>query len=493
MTPSEIIFSLVKYGEEQGLLDPLDRIYAINKLLRLFREDSYLEPLKSFGIEETVQEGISLAKEKKLTELENLNEEDAFEAEMIDALMPRPSQVKEIFFQKYQKSPKEATDWFYHFSIAARYVRTDRLKKNIVYHVKGEKIELDITINLSRPEKDPKEIAKAQQVKSSSYPLCLLCRENEGYYGTYTHPGRANHRIIPLKLNGEDFYLQYSPYGYFNEHCIVLKKEHSPMTMNENTFKRITDFLQMFPSYMLGSNAELPIVGGSILTHEHYQGGAYLFPLAKAEEEEQFTFKDYPSIKAGIVKWPLSVLRVTSSNKDEIVAFCTYVLYKWRLYSDESLGIIAQDTVCHNTISPIGRRVNGAYQFDLALRNNLTSEEYPLGIFHSHPEYWHIKKENIGLIEVLGLAILPGRLLNELALCREQLLHPVEKVDPSIEKHLAWLQEVKGKHPQITEKNAEGILKEEVGLVFEKVLSDAGVFKRDEKGKAGFIRFIKTL
>ncbi|MCI2068912.1 MAG: UDP-glucose--hexose-1-phosphate uridylyltransferase [Bacilli bacterium] len=493
MTPSEIIYSLVNYGEEKGLLDPLDRIYAINKLLRLFREDSYEEPKNSFSIEEAVQAGIGLGKEKKLTELENLNEEDAFEGEMIDALLPRPSQVKEIFFKKYQESPKAATDWFYQFSINARYVRTDRLKKNIVYKVKGEKIDLDITINLSRPEKDPKEIAKAQQVKSSSYPLCLLCKENEGYYGTFTHPGRANHRIIPLKLNGEDFYLQYSPYGYFNEHCIVLKKEHSPMTMNEKTFKRITDFLEMFPTYMLGSNAELPIVGGSILTHEHYQGGDYLFPLAKAGEEESFTFKKFPLIKAAIVKWPLSVLRVTSSSKEEIVAFCTYVLDKWRNYSDESLGIIAKDEVIHNTVSPIGRRVNGAYQFDLALRNNRTSTEYPLGIFHSHPEYWHIKKENIGLIEVLGLAILPGRLQKELELCRLQLLKPSTDIDPSIEKHLPWLMEVKAKHPELNEKNAEAILKEEVGLVFEKVLSDAGVFKRDEKGKAGFIRFIKTL
>lgn len=490
MTIDEIISSVIAYGLKTKILNEEDKSYAVNRLLFLFRQDTYKEE-KVYPIEETMKAAVNYAKEHFLVELDNMNEEDCFDAEVMDKLLPRPSQVSEEFRRLMKISPKEATDWFYRLSIDDRYVRTDRLANNIQYVAQGETCALDITINLSKPEKDPKEIARLKTIKSSSYPLCALCRENEGFYGSYSWPGRANHRIIPLKLNGEDFFLQYSPYGYFPEHCIVLAKEHQPMTIDDKTFARLFDFLDMFPHYMVGSNADLPIVGGSILTHEHYQGGNYLFQLQKAQLRKEIFFKGYPNIKAGIVNWPMSVIRLEGPDRRDIESLCSKILHYWRKYSDPSLSIIGFDQEEHNTLNPIVRKDGKNYIIDIALRNNCTNAMYPLGIFHAHEEYWHIKKENIGLIEVMGLAILPGRLKDELKLCEEYLLNEPKDLDPSLEKHLKWLKEIRSRHSVISKDNVKQIVRQEVALVFEKVLECCGVFKADNEGQEGFDRFIK--
>jgi UDPglucose--hexose-1-phosphate uridylyltransferase len=494
MTLAEIISSLVAYGVEKGLTGEENRVYAENELLRLFGGSEYARSGKIHPFPEALAAALAYAKEQKLAEMDNLNEEDNFAAALLDRLMGRPSEVISRFWELYKESPRKATDWYYQFAIASLYVRQDRLQKNIEYSIQGEKAALDITINLSKPEKDPKEIARLGTLKSSSYPKCALCRENEGFYGSYSQAGRSNHRLIPLKLNGENFFFQYSPYGYYNEHCIVLKEEHVPMVIDEKTFLRLFDFLDLFPHYFLGSNADLPIVGGSILSHEHYQGGRHVFPLERAPLKKEVTFKGFEDISAGLVAWPVSVLRLTSSDRERLTELCVKILNKWRTYSDESLGILSSENgVGHNTLTPIARRQGAGYQIDLALRNNRTSAQYPLGIYHPHPEYFHIKKENIGLIEVMGLAILPGRLKDELALCQTELVHPSAEPAPALEKHLAWLQEVRKRHPEANEENAEAIIRQETGLVFEKVLECCGVYKDTPEGLAGFLRFVKAV
>jgi len=495
MEINKIISSLIQYALKNKFIAAEDQIYCTNRLLELFQLDTYesTEGEENFAL--VMEEALNYAKKHHLRTFENQNEIDCFDALIMDTIMPRPSGVISKFRELYHKvSPQDATDWYYDFSIKSRYIRKDRLAKNIVYSTKGKKVDLDITINLSKPEKDPKEIARLRTIKSSSYPKCLLCKENEGYYGTYSHPGRSNHRIIPIKLNGEDFFLQYSPYGYFNEHCIVFKSEHSPMSITKDTFKRFVDFLDLFPHYMIGSNADLPIVGGSILSHEHFQGGNYEFPLNRAEDIYTFKVADFPDVKCSILNWPLSVIRLQTTDRDALVELSDRILRKWRSYSDSSSGIVAVDAEGnkHNTITPISRRKEGLYEIDLVLRNNLTSEEYPDGIFHPHKELHHIKRENIGLIEVMGLAVLPGRLKRELSLCGEYLLGRTGEVDPSIEKHLPWLEQIKSKR-EINSKNVEKVLREEVGFVFEQVLTDCGVFKLTKDGLESFKKFIETL
>lgn len=495
MKESDIVVSILAYGLKEGFLSPEDYIYSSNKLLHLFKMSS-LEEGKTYPLEEALQAAIELGKAKSLEEMDNLNQEDCFEAEIMDQIMPRPYEVIQKFYGLLKINPCEALSYMYDFAIKTRYVRLDRLKKNVSYEVEGEKCSLDITINLSKPEKDPKEIAKGALIKSSSYPACALCKENEGFYGSFKQAGRSNIRLIPLKLNNEDFYFQYSPYGYFNEHCIVLKKEHEKMTIDEKTLRRLFDFVDLFPSYFLGSNADLPIVGGSILSHEHYQGGNYLFQLDKAKGKERFSFASFPEVEAEIVDWPISVIRAYSSSREELMAFGDKVIASWRSYSDEGNMIYAQtDGVMHNTVNPILRKNNGVYQLSLALRNNFTTEKYPLGLFHPHPEYFHIKKENIGLIEVMGLAILPGRLVKELKACGDYLLNQMKEGDEGlISSHLSWLEELKRKYKGLFDKKTiSQVLNNEAGLVFEKVLECVGVFKDTAEGLEGFRKFIHTL
>jgi UDPglucose--hexose-1-phosphate uridylyltransferase len=494
MEINKVISSLIAYALKNDFIPREDEVYCTNRLLEIFNLEAYEPTPISDSIDEIMEAALVYAKENKLRDFENQNELDCFDALIMDAILPRPSQVIDKFNSLKSISPKEATDWYYDFSIKSRYIRTDRLAKNIVYSVKGEKNDLDITINLSKPEKDPKEIARLRTIKSSSYPKCLLCKENEGYYGTYSKPGRSNHRIIPIEINNEKFFLQYSPYGYFNEHCIILKSEHSPMTISKDTFKRFVDFLEQFPHYMIGSNADLPIVGGSILSHEHFQGGNYEFPLTKTNSIYKFKIEGFESCDCSILNWPMSVIRIQTKNKNDLVELSNKILTKWRNYTDVEGGIIAydEDKTPHNTITPISRMRKDKYEIDLVLRNNLTSQEHPDGIFHPHQELHHIKKENIGLIEVMGLAVLPGRLKDELNLCGKYLIDEDKDINPLIEKHMDWLKQLSLKHT-FTKENVEDILRQEVGLVFERVLTDCGVYKLNTEGLDAFKKFIKTI
>ncbi len=491
MELDEIISSFLKYGEEKEFFPLEDEIYVSNELLWLFKGTSFKKSEKTVSYKEAVKEGLEYAKEHDLCELDNLNQMDNFEAKIIDMMIKKPSEITKMFWEKYKASKRGATDWYYQFSKDTSYVKADRLSKNICYKYESKYAPLDITINLSKPEKDPKEIARLKTIKSSSYPLCALCKENEGFYGSYNQAGRSNHRIIPLKLDGDDFFFQYSPYGYFNEHCILLSTSHSPMKIDEKTFRRFVSFLDIFPDYLLGSNADLPIVGGSILTHEHYQGGRYVFPINKAKTLFDFKLNGFKDVKGEVVDWPMTDLRISSKDKNELIKAASKILACWREYSDPENDILAcTDGEMHNTISPISRMDEGSYQFDLVLRNNRVSEEYPDGIFHPHKDKHHIKKENIGLIEVMGLAILPGRLHNELNLCSEYLMDSTKQYDSSIDKHLPWLNELKKKYSPKDLKEADNIIRKEVGLVFEGVLEDAGVYKLNPKGIEGIHRFV---
>jgi len=492
MDLNQIISSLVKYGLNNDFIPQEDAVYCSNRLLELFKAEAFEKVDTDFSLAETMDAALEYAKKNKVREFENQNELDCFDALLMDAIMPRPSQVIAKFNKLYAESPKKATDWYYDFSIKTRYIRKDRLARNIVYSVKGVNNDLDIAINLSKPEKDPKEIARLRTIKSSSYPKCYLCKENEGYYGTYSHPGRSNHRIVPLVINDEKFFLQYSPYGYFNEHCIIFKNEHSPMTICRETFVRFMDFLNLFPKYMIGSNADLPIVGGSILSHEHFQGGDYAFPLTKTNTIYQFKVDGFDSCDCFILNWPMSVIRIQTKDREQLIELSERILAKWRNYTDEEAGIIANDGEPHSTITPISRMREDKYEIDLVLRNNRTSEEYPDGIYHPHAELHHIKKENIGLIEVMGLAVLPGRLKKELNLVGRYLTKQDKELDPSIEKHVEWMNELQKKHV-FTKDNVDNILRQEVGFVFEKVLACCGVFKLDEAGIKSFKKFIATI
>ena len=494
----ESIAKLVQYGMEQGLLQEEDRIYAINRILEVMKLDDYQEQEQvpeHPDLEETLNELLDYAAEKGLMEHNSVVYRDLFDTKLMDCLMPRPSEVTAKFRELYQKSPVEATDYFYKLSQDSNYIRRYRIKKDMRWSVPSPYGDIDISINLSKPEKDPKAIAAAKLAKQSGYPKCLLCKENVGYAGRVNHPARQNHRIIPLKINGTDWGFQYSPYVYYNEHCIVFNFEHIPMKIERATFVKLFDFIKLFPHYFIGSNADLPIVGGSILSHDHYQGGHYTFAMAKAPIEQHFMIPGYEDVEAGIVKWPLSVIRIRSGNEKRLIDLAEHILECWRGYTDEAAFVFAETGgEPHNTITPIARKVGDTFELDLALRNNITTEEYPLGVYHPHAEYHHIKKENIGLIEVMGLAILPARLKEEMELLAEYL---VEKKDirscEALEKHADWAEKIVPLHPELNADNVMDILKEEIGKVFVGVLEDAGVYKCTEEGREAFARFLKTL
>ncbi|MBQ1596415.1 MAG: UDP-glucose--hexose-1-phosphate uridylyltransferase, partial [Clostridia bacterium] len=420
---------------------------------------------------------------------------DLFDTALMGVVTPRPSDVVKTFQSLYGESPEKATDWFYQFSQDTNYIRATRVAKDIRWSVPSEFGDIDISINLSKPEKDPRDIAAAKTAKQSAYPKCQLCLENEGYAGRMDHPARQNHRIIPVTINESHWGFQYSPYVYYNEHCIVLNGEHVPMKIDRAAFRKLFDFVGQFPHYFLGSNADLPIVGGSILSHDHFQGGRYEFAMAKAPYESKFTVPGYEDIEAGIVHWPLSVIRLRGEDDERIIDLADHILKAWRGYTDEAAFIFAEtDGEPHNTITPIARKRDGKFELDLALRNNITTDECPLGVYHPHAEYHHIKKENIGLIEVMGLAILPARLKTEMALLAECLTGDKKLEDyPELEQHAAWAKEIAARRTDLNKDNVDDILKEEIGHVFVHVLEDAGVYKCTDEGRAAFRRFIATL
>ena len=487
---------LLNFAQQQGLLDQADRVYGANLLLAALQ----LEEFRPEEIDERLEvpdeilgRMLDYAAEQGIIE-DTANQRDLFDTLLMNCVMPRPSEVIRAFRADYDRSPELATDNYYKLSIASNYIRKARIDKNVIWQTATEYGDLDITINLSKPEKDPRDIAKAKLVKSSSYPKCLLCRENEGFAGHANHPARQTHRLIPLDFGGQKWFLQYSPYTYYNEHCIILNGQHVPMKISRATFENLTEFVTIFPHYFAGSNADLPIVGGSILSHDHYQGGHYTFAMATAPLEKEYEFAGFPDVQAGRIKWPMSALRLTSENRQQLIDLAEHILNKWREYSDESVGVLAYSgEEPHNTITPICRRQGSAYQLDLVLRNNRTDEENPLGIFHPHANVHHIKKENIGLIEVMGLAVLPPRLKENMAKIKAALLSGRETVadDEQLAVHADWYQEIRALHPEIDEENAGQIIRNEIGKVFMQVLTDAGVFKRDAAGMAAFDRFVK--
>ena len=480
---------LIHFGFNHKMLKVEDEDYAVNLLLDLF----HLNTFEKEDIEEDLKECtpildnmLDYAVKENLIE-DNITAKDLFDTRIMNCLMPRPSEVVETFNDLYQKDCQKATDYFYDLSIASNYIRKSRTDKNIRFKKYYQYGEIEITINLSKPEKDPKEIAKAKLIKSSGYPKCLLCKENVGFSGDLNRAARQTHRIIPLDLDEQRYYLQYSPYVYYNEHCIVFNEEHRPMVINHDTFTHLLSFLDMFPHYMLGSNADLPIVGGSILTHDHFQGGRYTFPIEGAKILKTVYLNKYPDLKIEVIKWPLSTIRVTSSNKAEIIQFADDLLAKWKNYSDKALNILSHtNDIPHNTITPIARMKNNEYQMDLVLRNNRTSEEYPDGIFHPHQNLHHIKKENIGLIEVMGLAVLPARLKDELSLLRDCLIQEKKIEDYDV------LLKLKAEN-EITNENVDDILSLALTKKFVNVLEDAGVFKMNDEGIDSFIHFVESM
>ena len=489
---------LINFATQQSLISEEDKIYSTNMLLGLLdlNEFELSDVNEQLDTPTPILENIlDYAVEKNMIE-NTVTERDLFDTKIMNCVMPRPSEVINTFNELYSSSPEEATDYYYNLSIASNYIRNDRIDKNIAWKVPTEFGDLDITINLSKPEKDPRDIAKAKLVKSSSYPKCLLCKENEGFYGNMNHPARQTHRIIPMNFNNNKWFLQYSPYTYYNEHCIILNSEHVPMKISKQTFSNLLGFTDVLPHYFAGSNADLPIVGGSILSHDHYQGGHYTFAMETAPIEKTYSISGYEDIEIGRVKWPMSVIRISSENKSKLLDLADHILTSWRGYSDESVDILSHTgDEPHNTITPIGRKRNGKYELDLVLRNNRTSKEHPLGIFHPHSEVHHIKKENIGLIEVMGLAVLPARLKEELNILREYLINKSQDIssDEIVSKHSEWYNYLLKKHSSITNENVDNIIKEEVGLKFSEVLYHAGVFKRNESGFAAFDKFINIL
>lgn len=493
---SENIKRLVQYGIDAGLTPECERIYTTNLLLELFHEDDY-EEVEVNGekeLEEILEELLDEACSRGIIE-NSVVYRDLFDTKMMNCLMPRPAQVQETFWKKYEESPEAATDYYYKLSQDSDYIRRYRVKKDWKWTVDSPYGEIDITINLSKPEKDPKAIAAAKNAKASSYPKCLLCVENEGYAGRVNHPARENHRIMPITVNDSAWGFQYSPYVYYNEHCIVFNGKHTPMKIEKETFMKLFDFVKLFPHYFLGSNADLPIVGGSILSHDHFQGGHYTFAMAKAPIEKHFEVKGFEDVESGIVKWPLSVIRLRSKDEKRLIELGTHILDAWRGYTDEEVFVFAEtDGEPHNTITPIARKVGEIYELDLTLRNNITTEEHPLGLYHPHAEYHNIKKENIGLIEVMGLAVLPSRLKQELETLAEYIVEGKDiSENEMIEKHAKWVEKFLPKYDTITKENVMDILKEEVGIVFTKVLEDAGVYKCTEEGRTAFARFLNTL
>ena len=494
---NSLIAQLVQYGKEKGLVAKEDEIYTINRLLEILHLDEYKETVceEEMKLEDILAQIMDWAYENGVMQENSVVYRDLFDTKLMGALVPAPSVVIKKFRELYKESPKKATDFYYDFSCNTDYIRRYRIAKDRKWKAETEYGTLDITINLSKPEKDPKAIAAAKNAKQSAYPKCLLCKENEGYAGRINHPARQSHRIMPVEIDGKPWGFQYSPYVYYNEHCILFNKEHTPMKIDESAFRKLLDFIRQFPHYFIGSNADLPIVGGSILAHEHFQGGHYEFAMERAGIKKEITIPGFEQIEAGIVNWPMSVIRIRHTDAGLLVKAASHILESWRKYTDEDFFIYAQtDGEPHNTITPIARMRDGKYEFDLVLRNNITTKEHPLGVFHPHQELHHIKKENIGLIEVMGLAVLPARLKNEMKRLGEFIVAGKDiSSDEELVKHADWVETFIGSYDSVTEENVEEILQKEIGEVFKKVLEHAGVYKNTKQGMEGFMRFISGL
>ena len=499
INPSLEIARLTQYGLQTGLIESSDVPYVRNRLLALLHLDAFdacTAPEEALTSPAPILERLlTFAYQNGSLESNAAYSRDIFDTELMTVLTARPSEVIRRFWAQYAVSPEAATDWYYHFSRATNYIRTDRIARDLRWRYSSQYGDLVITINLSKPEKDPTLIALLKKQKDSVYPRCALCFENEGFRGTAQNAARGNHRMIPISLCGEDWFMQYSPYVYYNEHCIVLNRQHVPMKIDGSTFRRLLDFTEQFPHYFMGSNSDLPIVGGSIMAHDHFQGGRFTFPMELAPDDFTCEVKGYPDITCSAIKWPLSVIRIRGCDRARLAQLAEHILAVWRGYSDESVEILAEsDGEPHNTITPIARRRGVEYELDLALRNNRTSAEHPFGIFHPHTEYHHIKKENIGLIEVMGLAVLPPRLKNEIGIIRDCLLGDREAFysDEAMDKHCDWYRSL-CERDDINEDTVDGILRDEVGRIFTCVLENAGVFKRDAEGRAAFQRFAASL
>ncbi|QHQ61787.1 UDP-glucose--hexose-1-phosphate uridylyltransferase [Anaerocolumna sedimenticola] len=517
---NQYITALVSYGLKKGLIEEQDKIYTINRFLELFGLEEFKEPAASeeltMSLEQILNGMLDYAYEQGIIKENSIVYRDLFDTKIMGVLVPKPSEVIKKFQSYYKDNPKKATDFYYQFSQDTDYIRRYRITKDIKWVTKTEYGDIDITINLSKPEKDPKAIAAAKLMKQSGYPKCLLCKENEGYSGRVNHPARQNHRIIPVQIFNQKWGFQYSPYVYYNEHCIVFNGEHTPMKIDRAAFGKLFDFVKQFPHYFVGSNADLPIVGGSILTHDHFQGGNYEFAMAKAPIEKYFTMKGYEKVRAGIVKWPMSVIRLQAEKAETLIELGDSILGCWRNYTDEASFIYAysdsdgtlltaekaaERTISdklklepHNTITPIARKVGNFFELDLVLRNNVTTNEHPFGVYHPHDELHHIKKENIGLIEVMGLAVLPSRLKEEMEILKSYILSGKDiNSNKMISKHKNWVDEFLPKYQNISENNIDHIIQDEIGLVFSKVLEHAGVYKRNGEGQEAFLRFINYL
>jgi UDPglucose--hexose-1-phosphate uridylyltransferase len=506
----ENILALTEYGLVTGLVEPEDKVYTINRLMELFAvddiEDAVFEAYEKrepmtqataeAALEEILDEMMDYAYAQGIMKENSIVYKDLFDTKIMGCLVARPSEIRAKFKELYEnESSLAATDYFYKLSCDSNYIRRQRIKKDQKWTTDTEFGTLDVTINLSKPEKDPKAIAAAKNAKQSAYPKCQLCKENEGYAGRVNHPARQNHRIIPLTINGSDWFFQYSPYVYYNEHCIVFNSKHTPMKIERATFAKLLDFVQQFPHYFVGSNADLPIVGGSILSHDHFQGGHYTFAMAKAPIEQELTFAGYEDVKAGIVKWPMSVIRISAPDKERLIDLADKILKAWRGYTDEAAFIFAEtDGEPHNTITPIARKRGENFELDLVLRNNITTEEHPLGVYHPHAALHHIKKENIGLIEVMGLAVLPARLKDEMAELADALVAGSDLyATETLASHAKWAEGFLPKYEKITAENVTEILHEEIGLVFNEVLKDAGVYKCTPEGREAFLRFVQAV
>ena len=495
MNRNEAITGLAEYALDKELIRPEEKIWAVNSLLDVLEIDTYsleeLQENETINLTELLDVLLDDAYERGVLTENSVVYRDLLDTKLMGCLTPRPSQVMDQFAMLRKESSQKATDWYYQFSQDTNYIRKDRVAKDIRWKTATEYGDLDISINLSKPEKDPKAIAAAKMQPSSDYPKCMLCVENVGYPGRLNFPARQNHRIVPIEINGTAWYLQYSPYVYYNEHCICFNEKHTPMKIDRACFAKLLDFVRQFPHYFVGSNADLPIVGGSILAHDHFQGGHYTFAMERAPIETDIIFDGYKDVRAGIVKWPMSVIRLTAKVPERLVELADRILLSWRGYTDEKAVILAEtDGEPHNTITPIARRRGEDFELDLVLRNNLTTPEHPLGVYHPHAELHHIKKENIGLIEVMGLAILPGRLKTELAAVADKLVSGEDMTkDPLTAVHAEWANDIVARY-DITEDNAWTIVQEETGRIFAKVLEQAGVYSRDEEGKEAFLRFI---
>ena len=497
MKIDSLIKALTSYAIGCGLIEKYDEAYATSSLMSLLGLDSIEEcvaPCEKMSLADILGGITDYAVKKGLTKGDGVVARDLFDTAVMGVFTPPPSEVIRKFRELYKSSPREATDCFYRLACDSNYIRRDRIERDLKWTYASEYGEIDITVNLSKPEKDPKAIAAARLLPQTDYPKCLLCHENEGYAGTLAKPARQNLRQIPFTMNGESWYLQYSPYVYYNEHCIALSALHTPMKINRGSFEKLLGFVTEFPHYFIGSNADLKIVGGSILSHDHMQGGRYEFAMERAPISERIDFPRYPTVKAGIVKWPMSVIRLTSADKSALVNLADEILVAWRKYTDKEAFIYAEtDGEPHNTITPIARRRGEMYELDLVLRNNITTEEHPLGVYHPHSEHHNIKKENIGLIEVMGLAVLPSRLKSELAALADCIISGKNPLDSELTaKHAAWLSGFADKY-EFTRENVEEILRTEVGKTFVGVLTDAGVYKDTETGRAAFLRFIDTV